>query len=143
MISKLKQWVQHLLYFCSLKQSIKISLKQSVFQSCFLQGLGKPQEISSIKLEQRASVQYHPDMSMIIPATPTPSLTQRRNAFFLENFLHNGSWLLNLKEYFITITLSSRKMSLSEISWFADITTLNIRPNRRRQSTLASLLYLC
>ena len=33
-------------------------------------------------------------------------------------------------------------MSLSETSWFADITTLNIKPNRGGQSTLASIAHL-
>ena len=63
---------------------------------------------------------------------PFPDSTSRR--LFLGDFSHNGSPLFSLKEYFITITLSSRKMSLSEISWFVDITTLNFRPNRGIES---------
>ena len=62
----------------------------------------------------------------------SPDSTSRR--LFFGDFSHNGSPLFSLKEYFITITLSSRKMSLSEISWFVDITTLNFRPNRGIES---------
>ena len=62
----------------------------------------------------------------------SPDSTSRR--LFFGDFSHNGSPLFSLKEYIITITLRSRKMSMSEISWFVDITTLNFRPDRGIES---------
>ena len=49
--SELPVWFT--VFFCSLKQSIKISLNDGLFQLLPFLGLDRPQGISSIKLEDR------------------------------------------------------------------------------------------
>ena len=51
--------VRFIVFFFSLKQSIKISLNLSVFQLLPFLGLNRPQGISSIKLESRNEVFYY------------------------------------------------------------------------------------
>ena len=103
------------LCFCSLKQSIKISLKQGVFSALFEDWVSLRNIQYKVEtLINNCSISpgdIHDHLTHLHSSSDSTTQWFSCLFFFLETFHIMGYPFINLKEYVTTIALSSRKTS--------------------------------